>query len=110
MPAVCPPQARLLDVEDAAAYLGISSWTLRDLHAAGRLPRVRLPLAGDRECRRLLFDVRDLDQLVELSKGSDAMRTAWSPAGRNLSDFAPAPHPRYVSAGKPSQAVRKADA
>jgi hypothetical protein len=68
VPAVCPPEARLLDVEGAAAYLAISSWTLRDLHAAGRLPRVRLALAGDRECRRLLFDVHDLDQLIEASK------------------------------------------
>jgi hypothetical protein len=62
-----PP--RLLDVSGAAAYLGgVSTWTIRDLHAAGRLPRVTLPLAGDRELRRLLFDVRDLDRLIEASK------------------------------------------
>jgi hypothetical protein len=41
---------------------------VRDLHAAGRLPRVKYQLAGDLECRRLLFDVRDLDQLIERSK------------------------------------------
>ena len=64
--------ARLLDVDGAAAYYSVSAWTIRDLHAAGRLPRVRLPLLGDRECRRLLFDVRDLDKLIEQSKESGA--------------------------------------
>jgi hypothetical protein len=39
-----------------------------DLVAAGRLPRVRLPLDGDRACRRLLVDVRDLDHLIDASK------------------------------------------
>jgi hypothetical protein len=62
-----PP--RLVDVAGAAAYLGgVSEWTVRDLVAAGRLPRVRLPLGGDREVKRLLFDVRDLDHLIESSK------------------------------------------
>ena len=66
-PALSPLTPRLLDVRGAAAYLGVSTWTIRDLDAAGRLPRVRLTLAG-RECRRLLFDVRDLDRLIEVSK------------------------------------------
>jgi hypothetical protein len=61
-----PP--RLLDVEAAARYLSISSWTVRDLYASGRLPRVRFPLGGDRELRRLLFDVRDLDKLIEAAR------------------------------------------
>jgi hypothetical protein len=61
-----PP--RLVDVEGAARYMSVSSWTVRDLHASGRLPRVRLPLGGDRECRRLLFDVRDIDKLIESSR------------------------------------------
>jgi hypothetical protein len=67
VPALCP---RLVGVDDAAAYLNVSPWTVRDLHASGRLARVRLPLAGDRELRRLLFDVRDLDGLVDRSKES----------------------------------------
>ena len=61
-----PP--RLLDVGGAAAYLNVSSWSIRDLIASGRLPRVRLPLGGDRELRRLLVDVRDLDNLVDVAK------------------------------------------
>jgi hypothetical protein len=62
---------RLLDVDQAARYYGdVSVWTIRDLVASGRLPRVRLPLAGEREVRRLLIDVRDLDRLIELGKES----------------------------------------
>jgi hypothetical protein len=64
-----PPQcARLLDVHSAAKYLGVSMWTIRDLEAAGALQRVRLPLTGQREVRRLLFDRLDLDRLVDRSK------------------------------------------
>jgi len=62
------PSRRLLDVRSAALYLGVSSWTLRDLVNAGRLPRIRLPLADDKECRRLLVDVHDLDRLIESAK------------------------------------------
>lgn len=71
--AVIGAAARLVDVDGAARYLGgISPWSVRDLHASGRLPRVRLPLGGDRELRRLLFDVRDLDRLVDASKEGPA--------------------------------------
>jgi hypothetical protein len=59
---------RLLDVRAAAEYLSVSTWTIRDLEAAGELQRVRLPLPGYREVRRLLFDRLDLDRLVERSK------------------------------------------
>jgi hypothetical protein len=59
---------RVLDVDGSARYLSVSPWTIRDLYASGRLARVRLPLEGDRELRRLLFDVHDLDQLIEASK------------------------------------------
>lgn len=68
-PAIPP---RLLDCHSAASYIGVSTWALRDLEAAGVLRRVRLPLAGDREVRRLLFDVRDLDRLVDGAKDPGA--------------------------------------
>jgi len=58
----------LLDVDGAAAYLGVSAWTIRDLDAGGQLPRVRLPLPGGKELRRLLYDRTDLDRLIERSK------------------------------------------
>jgi len=63
--------ARLLDVDGAALYLGVSAWTIRDLFAAGRLARVTLPYADTDprgEVRRLLFDVRDLDALIDRAK------------------------------------------
>jgi len=68
VPALCPVTPRFLDVSGAAAYLAVSEWTIRDLDAAGHLPRVRLPLPGGKELRRLLFDRTDLDRLVERSK------------------------------------------
>lgn len=59
---------RLLDLEGAAEYLGLSTWTVRDLEWKGVLPRVRLPNGKGGEIRKLLFDVRDLDRLVDRSK------------------------------------------
>jgi excisionase family DNA binding protein len=54
---------RLLNIQQAAKYLNCAVWTLRDLEWRGELPSVR------NLGRRLLFDVRDLDQLVEQKKG-----------------------------------------
>jgi len=64
--SACLP--RLLDVEAAAAYLGVSAWTVRDLDAAGVLSRVRVPLPHGGELRRLLFDREDLDRLISVWK------------------------------------------
>jgi len=58
---------RLLDLDNAARYLGVSAWVVRDLEHAGRLQRVRLRL-GKRDVRRVLYDVADLDALVERAK------------------------------------------
>jgi hypothetical protein len=55
---------RLLDLDAAATYLSVSPWTVRDLEAAGVLPRVRVPLPDGRELRKLLFDKADLDRLI----------------------------------------------
>jgi hypothetical protein len=71
--AVCPVPARLLDPESAARYLGVSYWTIRDLEAAGVLARVRLPLPGGRELRKLLYDREDLDRLITRSKDPDPL-------------------------------------
>ena len=59
---------RLFDIDRAAAYLGVSPWTVRDLEAAGTIKRVRVPLPGGRELRKLLFDKADLDALIETWK------------------------------------------
>jgi hypothetical protein len=63
---------RLFGLEQAAAYLGLSPWTVRDLEAKGVLPRVRVPLPDGGELRKLLFDRADLDRLIEVWK--DAAR------------------------------------
>jgi hypothetical protein len=61
-----PP--RLLDLKAAAAYLGVSPWTIRDLEANGTLRRVNVPSGPGRDLRKLLFDRKDLDHLVEAWK------------------------------------------
>jgi len=68
--AVGSLQPRLLDLKAAAAYLGVSSWTVRDLETNGTLRRVSMPSGAGRELRKLLFDRQDLDRLVETWKAS----------------------------------------
>jgi hypothetical protein len=70
--AYCMMPCRLLDLEAAGAYLGVSRWTVRDLEGAGVLRRVRVPLPDGRDLRKLLFDKADLDRLIELWKDSAA--------------------------------------
>ncbi len=66
--AVTAIAPRLLDVHTSARYLGISSWTVRDLIANGTLARVRVPLSNGRELRKVLLDREELDRLVEAWK------------------------------------------
>jgi len=54
-------QRRLFSLAEAAAYLGVSPWSVRDLDWKGRLPRVKIS-------RRLLFDREDLDALIDREK------------------------------------------
>src|SRR5689334_15940623 len=62
---VAPVSPRLLDLHTAAGYLGLSQWTVRELEAAGIVPRVRVPLPHAGELRKLLFDRTDLDRLID---------------------------------------------
>src|SRR5258708_7097891 len=65
---------RLLNLEEAAAYLGLSFWSFRELVNAGDVPLIRVPrprtmrqhkrAARRQVLRRTLVDVRDLDALV----------------------------------------------
>jgi len=55
-------QPRLLNIKDASRYLGCSVWALRQLEWAGELRSIR------NLGKRLLFDIADLDQLVEKKK------------------------------------------
>ena len=63
---------RVLDVNAAAEYLGVSPWTVGAWAAAGLLPVVEFPATPPREgerarqrLRRLLFDLRNLDAHVD---------------------------------------------
>ncbi len=68
--AVIAIEPRLLSLEDAARYLGVSPWTVRELEWSGVLPRVRIPLGNGKELRKLLFDREDLDRLIDRWKDS----------------------------------------
>ena len=52
------PGRRLLSLPEAADYLGLSPWTVRELAGKGRLPVVRIT-------RKLQFDLRDLEALID---------------------------------------------
>jgi excisionase family DNA binding protein len=54
-------EQRLLSQQDAAAYLGISYWTVRDLVFRRELPFVKIG-------RRILVDRVDLDAYLDRSK------------------------------------------
>lgn len=73
-----PGWPRLLSVDQAAAYLGVSFWTLREFIHDGSIVAVPMPRPqtlrmreraglGD-TVRRLLVDVRDLDAMVDAWK------------------------------------------
>ena len=67
------PESRLKNLKGAAAYLGVSYWTVRDLVINGKLPAVKIPCPRARDgrvIRRQLIDVQDLDALIEASKES----------------------------------------
>ena len=61
MPHSNTPAPRLLSQQDAAGYLGISYWTLRDLVFRREIPCVKIG-------RRILVDRLDLDAYLEQSK------------------------------------------
>jgi hypothetical protein len=78
----CAFPPRLMNLHDAAAYIGVSYWTLRDYVFDGIIARVTLPCArrrkkggaivrraGDMDARRIYVDRADLDALIERCKG-----------------------------------------
>ena len=62
---------RLLDLQQAASYLGVSCAQTRELIVHGYLPHVRLPCprANDgRAMRKILIDQDDLDRFINRHK------------------------------------------
>jgi len=59
--------ARLLGVKDAARYLGLSPFTVRNMLKDGRLHAIAIPGVV-----RILIDVRDLDALIDGLKAKPA--------------------------------------
>ena len=57
------PRRRLLRTKQAAEYLSLSPWKLRQLIAYGRLPVVQAE-----EGAPFLLDIRDLDGYIERNK------------------------------------------
>ena len=56
-------RCRLMRTKDAAAYLAMSPWQLRNLTQSGEIPVVQFT---DRS--PFLFDVKDLDRFIEQHK------------------------------------------
>ncbi len=52
---------RLVSLVDAATYLGVSYWTVRELINRQELAAVRIG-------RRVMLDVEDLDRFIEVNK------------------------------------------
>jgi len=55
------PKKRLYSIEDAAEYLGRSVWGVREMLYAGKIPFIR-------DGRRILLDIRDMDEWIERNK------------------------------------------
>jgi excisionase family DNA binding protein len=75
-----------MDLRTAAAYLGCSYWTLRDLVLSGHIPAVRIPSPRARDgraMRRVLIDSRDLERLIE----------RWKEVDDSISNESPDLHP-----------------
>lgn len=54
-------QKRLYSVKEAAIYLGRTAWALREMLWAGKIPYIR-------DGRRILLDIRDMDNWIEKHK------------------------------------------
>lgn len=58
-----PSRQRLMPLKQAAEYLGLTLWAIRERIWAGQLPVVQFP-GG----RKQYIDVRDLDGFIEKNK------------------------------------------
>ena len=69
---------RLLDVTEAARYLGLSKWTIRGFIERGLLRAIGLPPVNgldSHRLRRILLDRRDLDAFIDAHKETPRLRS-----------------------------------
>ena len=68
-------QKRLLTLHEAAEYLGVSYWTMREYAVNGRVECVKLPCpsGNGKKFRRTLIDRKDLDAFIERNRIRVAM-------------------------------------
>jgi excisionase family DNA binding protein len=52
---------RLYSIKEASVYLGRSVWAVREMLWAGKLPFIR-------DGKRILLDVRDIDEWIDKNK------------------------------------------
>ncbi len=67
-------RSRLMGLVSAAAYLGVSYWTVREWVFNGVLPSVKLPkprTKDGRVLRRILIDRKDLDEFIDANKETE---------------------------------------
>ena len=62
-PPLPPGSPRLLDLKQAANYLSVREWAIRTMARTGKLRVVQIG-----KSRRYLFDIFDLNQIIEQSK------------------------------------------
>jgi excisionase family DNA binding protein len=58
-----PIRPRLLRIKDAAKYLALTPYSMRELARAGTIPFIQVG-------HRWLFDIRELDRFVEHNAGA----------------------------------------
>lgn len=52
---------RLYSIKEAAVYLGRSTWSVREMIWAGKIPYIK-------DGKRIFVDIRDLDEWIEKNK------------------------------------------
>ena len=52
---------RLYSIQEAAVYLGRSTWSVREMIWAGKIPYIK-------DGKRIFVDIRDLDDWIERNK------------------------------------------
>lgn len=67
--AVAGKPRRIVGIQEAAKYAGVSRWTMRNWIEEGKIPYVRYPAGtGVADLRGSKLDLDDVDAFIERSK------------------------------------------